>query len=162
MEIKAAQQDDASAFDPGIRRSSRGAAFNKLLVIACSQSYEVHVNGVLVCDAVNTDFLTTPAAFFLSAAASPKSASRAEFERVTIWPADSLPVTASPRRYRNSLGMEFAVVPKGKAWLGGGAGKEGAAEADMKDDFYLDAPRSHPGAMGKRSWASSTPSTFRP
>ncbi|HZZ78224.1 MAG TPA: family 16 glycoside hydrolase [Gemmataceae bacterium] len=39
--------------------------------------------------------------------------------------------------YNNSLGMEFARVPAGKAWLGGGAGKPGDKEVEFKDDFYL-------------------------
>ena len=39
--------------------------------------------------------------------------------------------------YRNSLGMEFALVPKGKAWLGGGGGKPGDKEVEFKEDFYL-------------------------
>ncbi|MCE9528743.1 MAG: protein kinase, partial [Planctomycetales bacterium] len=43
----------------------------------------------------------------------------------------------NPPRYKNSLGMEFALVPKGKAWLGGGGGKPGDKEIEFKDDFYL-------------------------
>jgi formylglycine-generating enzyme required for sulfatase activity len=43
----------------------------------------------------------------------------------------------NPVRFKNSLGMEFALVPKGKAWLGGGGGKPGAKEAEITDDFYL-------------------------
>jgi formylglycine-generating enzyme required for sulfatase activity len=44
---------------------------------------------------------------------------------------------ALPARYTNSLGMEFALVPKGKAWLGGGEGKLGDREVEFKEDFYL-------------------------
>ena len=33
--------------------------------------------------------------------------------------------------------MEFALVPKGKSWLGGGKGKEGPNEVNMAQDFYL-------------------------
>ena len=40
-------------------------------------------------------------------------------------------------RYKNSLGMEFALVPKGKSWLGGGNGKEGTNEVNIAQDFYL-------------------------
>ena len=29
-----------------------------------------------------------------------------------------------PKKFTNSLGMEFALVPKGKSWLGGDIGKE--------------------------------------
>ena len=39
--------------------------------------------------------------------------------------------------YTNSLDMKFALVPKGKSWLGGGAGKLGDKEVEIKDDFYL-------------------------
>src|ERR1043165_5030676 len=55
--------------------------------------------------------------------------------------ASDLSVTAQPkdppRKYTNSLGMEFALVPKGKSWLGGGNGKEGTKEVNMAKDFYL-------------------------
>jgi WD40 repeat protein/formylglycine-generating enzyme required for sulfatase activity len=40
-------------------------------------------------------------------------------------------------RYKNALGMEFALVPRGKSWLGGGGGKPGDREVEFKDDFYL-------------------------
>ncbi len=33
--------------------------------------------------------------------------------------------------------MEFALVPKGKSWLGGGGGKPGEQEVEIKQDFYL-------------------------
>ncbi len=39
--------------------------------------------------------------------------------------------------YRNSLGMEFVLVPKGKFWMGGGSGKVGDKEVDIPHDFYL-------------------------
>jgi formylglycine-generating enzyme required for sulfatase activity/WD40 repeat protein/serine/threonine protein kinase len=42
-----------------------------------------------------------------------------------------------PSRYTNSLGIEFALVPKGKNWLGGGGGSAGTTEVQLKDDFYL-------------------------
>ena len=35
--------------------------------------------------------------------------------------------------------MEFALVPKGKGWRGGGGGKVGTIEVEFKDDFYLGA-----------------------
>jgi formylglycine-generating enzyme required for sulfatase activity len=43
----------------------------------------------------------------------------------------------APRRFTNRLGMEFARVPKGKSWLGGGAGRPGDRAVEFKDDFYL-------------------------
>src|SRR3954471_2377949 len=43
----------------------------------------------------------------------------------------------APKKFTNSLGMEFALVPKGKSWLGGGNGREGKKEVNMAQDFYL-------------------------
>jgi formylglycine-generating enzyme required for sulfatase activity len=37
----------------------------------------------------------------------------------------------------NRFGMEFVRVPKGRAWLGGGGGTEGAELFEMPYDFYL-------------------------
>ena len=39
--------------------------------------------------------------------------------------------------FKNTLGMEFVLVPKGKSWLGGGGGKPGDKEVEIKEDFYL-------------------------
>jgi eukaryotic-like serine/threonine-protein kinase len=39
--------------------------------------------------------------------------------------------------FKNSLGMEFVIVPKGKSWLGGGNGKLGDQEVVIPADFYL-------------------------
>ena len=41
------------------------------------------------------------------------------------------------RTFKNAIGMKFALVPMGKAWLGGGAGKPGTKEVVIKDDFCL-------------------------
>ncbi len=40
-------------------------------------------------------------------------------------------------KFTNTLGMEFALVPKGKSWLGGGGGKPGEQEVEIKQDFYM-------------------------
>jgi formylglycine-generating enzyme required for sulfatase activity/predicted Ser/Thr protein kinase len=40
-------------------------------------------------------------------------------------------------RYQNSLGMEFVLVGKGTAWLGGGGGKKGEQKVDIPYNFYL-------------------------
>jgi formylglycine-generating enzyme required for sulfatase activity len=37
----------------------------------------------------------------------------------------------------NALGMEFALVPRGRSWLGGGDGKVGDNAVEFKEDFYL-------------------------
>ena len=55
---------------------------------------------------------------------------RVEFDYAAVW---KLP----PGRYTNALGMEFARVPAGRSWLGGGAGRPGDRAVEFKDDFYL-------------------------
>ena len=42
-----------------------------------------------------------------------------------------------PPTFKNSIGMEFVIVPKGKSWLGGGKGKLGDKEVEIPADFYL-------------------------
>jgi formylglycine-generating enzyme required for sulfatase activity len=42
-----------------------------------------------------------------------------------------------PNYFKNSLGMEFVLVPRGKSWLGGGGGKPGTKEVQIPEDFYL-------------------------
>jgi WD40 repeat protein/formylglycine-generating enzyme required for sulfatase activity len=42
-----------------------------------------------------------------------------------------------PPTFKNSLGMEFVVVPKGKSWLGGGKDLLGDKEVVIPADFYL-------------------------
>src|SRR5262249_22131364 len=44
---------------------------------------------------------------------------------------------ALPPEFRNGLGMEFVLVPRGKFWMGGGKGRLGEQEVEIKDDFYL-------------------------
>ena len=39
--------------------------------------------------------------------------------------------------FRNGLGMEFVLVPKGRSWLGGGGGRPGDKEVVIDHDFYL-------------------------
>lgn len=39
--------------------------------------------------------------------------------------------------YKNGIGMEFVLVPKGKSWLGGGKDKVGDKEVQIPADFYL-------------------------
>ena len=42
-----------------------------------------------------------------------------------------------PKKFTNSLGMEFARIPKGKSWLGGFLGGEGTKEVNISQGFYL-------------------------
>ncbi len=44
---------------------------------------------------------------------------------------------ALPPTFKNSIGMEFVLVPKGKSWLGGGGGQTGDKEVVIDQDFYL-------------------------
>ena len=46
---------------------------------------------------------------------------------------------STANKFKNSLGIEFALVPKGRSWLGGENGKEGTKEVNMNQDFYLGA-----------------------
>ncbi|MCE9525213.1 MAG: protein kinase [Planctomycetales bacterium] len=59
-----------------------------------------------------------------------------QFRKIEIreLPASSEPL---PPTYKNTLGMEFVIVPKGKSWLGGGNGKLGDNEVMISADFYL-------------------------
>jgi formylglycine-generating enzyme required for sulfatase activity len=42
-----------------------------------------------------------------------------------------------PATFTNRVGMEFVLVPGGKAWLGGGGGKPGDREVQIAQDFYM-------------------------
>jgi formylglycine-generating enzyme required for sulfatase activity len=42
-----------------------------------------------------------------------------------------------PAKYKNSLGMEFVLVPKGKFLMGGGGGQVGTKAVEIAHDFYL-------------------------
>jgi formylglycine-generating enzyme required for sulfatase activity len=52
-------------------------------------------------------------------------------------PADPKQPERLSKAFKNSLGMEFALVPKGRSWLGGGGGKPGENEVNIPHDFYL-------------------------
>jgi formylglycine-generating enzyme required for sulfatase activity len=60
-------------------------------------------------------------------------------EIVKIAPEEKKPPVEAklPPMFMNDLGMEFALVPKGKSWLGGGAGKPGNKEVEIAHDFDL-------------------------
>ena len=45
--------------------------------------------------------------------------------------------SSSPSTFKNTLGMEFVLVPKGKSWVGGGKDKLGDKEVEIPADFYL-------------------------
>jgi serine/threonine protein kinase len=52
-------------------------------------------------------------------------------------PATEKRADALPAKYINGLGMSFSFVPKGKAWLGGAAGKPGTTLVELPYDYYL-------------------------
>ncbi len=54
-----------------------------------------------------------------------------------------------PPTFKNSLGMEFVLVPKGKSWLGGGGGKPGNKEVVDCPGLLPGQVRGHAGGMGE-------------
>lgn len=55
-------------------------------------------------------------------------------------PSSSIPsvdAESLPAPFKNSIGMEFVIVPQGKSWLGGGKHKLGDKEVVIPADFYL-------------------------
>ena len=48
-----------------------------------------------------------------------------------------MPPGPLPATFKNGIGMEFVMVPKGTAWLGGGGGKPGETKVEIAADFYL-------------------------
>jgi formylglycine-generating enzyme required for sulfatase activity len=63
-----------------------------------------------------------------------------------------------PPTFKNSLGMEFVLVPKGKSWLGGGGGGTGEREVVIVNDFYLGKYEVTQEEWGKVT--RTTPSAF--
>jgi formylglycine-generating enzyme required for sulfatase activity len=57
--------------------------------------------------------------------------------KMVLRPVGGIANKAPATTFKNSLGMEFILVPKGKSWLGGGGGKAGDKEVEFKEDFYL-------------------------
>jgi uncharacterized protein (TIGR02996 family) len=41
------------------------------------------------------------------------------------------------RRWTNSIGMEFVLVPRGSFWMGGGGSQPGEKQVEMPHEFYL-------------------------
>ena len=65
-----------------------------------------------------------------------------------------------PATFKNAVGMEFVLVPKGTGWLGGGAGTSGGTRVVIERDFYLGTYE-----VTQEEWEAVmgvSPSTFRP
>lgn len=55
-----------------------------------------------------------------------------------IWDGGEIgPKSKNSANFKNSYGMQFSLIPHGKAWLGGGNGKVGTEEVVFTEDFYL-------------------------
>jgi formylglycine-generating enzyme required for sulfatase activity len=63
------------------------------------------------------------------------------------------------KKFVNALGMEFALVPKGTFWMGGGDGKCGDKQVTIDHDFYIGV---YPVTQGEwQAVMGSNPSWFR-
>ena len=51
--------------------------------------------------------------------------------------------------FKNTLGMEFVLVPKGKSWLGGGGGKPGDKEVEIQGGLLPGQVRGDAGGVGE-------------
>lgn len=56
--------------------------------------------------------------------------------RQIIHPAEARE-TPFPPEFKNSIGMKFVLIPRGKFFMGGSGGKVGDQEVDIPHDFYL-------------------------
>jgi uncharacterized protein (TIGR02996 family) len=62
------------------------------------------------------------------------------------------------RRWTNSIGMEFVLVPRGSFWMGGGGGEPGDKQVQMPHEFYLGV---YPVTQGQwQAVMGSNPSWF--
>jgi hypothetical protein len=64
---------------------------NTLLVVVCGRYLEVYVNGVAVRDPLVLDRALSSPTLALAAASARRVAATAEFDSITVWPADSVP-----------------------------------------------------------------------
>jgi serine/threonine protein kinase len=88
-----------------------GEAFNELFVVARGRVVEIYVNQIAVCDPVVLEQDLTPTVLALGVFAQENEA-QAEFERITVWPADGLP-TPEPRGGVAKKLSEDSVRPHG-------------------------------------------------
>ena len=76
--------------------------FNTLLVVLRGRQLEIYVNGVAVCDPLLLERAITSPRLALEGRGGTQKGGTAEFDSITIWPADSIPPLmargATPRR----------------------------------------------------------------
>jgi formylglycine-generating enzyme required for sulfatase activity len=108
-----------------------------LEVIADGPNLQVKVNGKLTSVVKDGGHSTGRIALYaLSPGLGPNTPSVVYFRKIEI---KDLP----PTTFKNNIGMEFVLVPKGKSWLGGGSGVvgehgvEAVHEVEIAQDFYL-------------------------
>ncbi|NQV23537.1 MAG: hypothetical protein HQ518_04130 [Rhodopirellula sp.] len=69
----------------------QGAEFNKFLVVARGNRFEIFMNDVAICDPIVVDVIKPPGYFDIGAAATPRDPTRVEFKSFTIWSTEGLP-----------------------------------------------------------------------
>ena len=69
---------------------------------------------------------------------------------------------AGAKQFTNTLGMEFALVPKGKSWLGGGNGKPGDKEVEIPARLLPGRVRGDAGGVGEGDGEQPEPIQVRP
>ncbi len=85
---------------------NQGEQFNKLLVVAVGNRFEIYANDVAICDPIVLDKMTPPGRFALGAVAN-ENPVRAEFKSFTIWSAEGLPTLEE----RLASGVPYNRVP---------------------------------------------------
>ena len=131
-------------FDAGLKRTCKVGSYeaNRLGL------FDMHGNVAEYCDnAVNADDGALKRVVARNANWTANShACVAKWRYVEVTPSDRNPLiglrlarvrVSNPPTYKNTLGMEFVIVPKGKSWLGGGKDKLGDKEVEFPADFYL-------------------------
>jgi len=88
---------------------NQGEEFNKLLVVAVGNRFEIYVNDVAICDPIVLDEITPPGRFALGAVANHIPV-RAEFKSFTIWSAEGLP-TLEERLAKSDAVAKSATTP---------------------------------------------------
>ena len=83
--------------------------FNKLLVVALGNRFEIYANDVAICDPIVLDEITPPGRFALGAVANHIPV-RAEFKSFTIWSAEGLP-TLEERLAKSGAVAKSATTP---------------------------------------------------